>query len=268
MGTGASGRGSQAVGGPGPLWLAVAGKGGSGKSAIAGTLARALAGRGHQVVAMDSDPMPGLARSLGMPEPGRAPLAAVAVQDESGRWGLQPGVGPVRAVARCAARGPDGVRLLVLGKADAAGLHQGAVNAFHRIARRMSEPSTTRRWTIVADLPAGPRHVAVGFAAYARAYLVVVEPTGQSVLTARRVARMAQEQAGVPVLMVANKVRDDESWDRLVNMLGETPYHRIPADPELAAAERAGAAPYDAVRGSRGVAAVELLAERLARRPP
>jgi cellulose biosynthesis protein BcsQ len=37
------------------LWLATAGKGGAGKSVLAGTLARILARRGHRVLAVDSD---------------------------------------------------------------------------------------------------------------------------------------------------------------------------------------------------------------------
>ncbi|MDP8932341.1 MAG: AAA family ATPase, partial [Actinomycetota bacterium] len=40
--------------------VAFVGKGGSGKSALAGTLARALARRGESVLVLDSDPMPGL----------------------------------------------------------------------------------------------------------------------------------------------------------------------------------------------------------------
>ena len=46
--------------------LATAGKGGSGKTTIAGTLARALARDGHRVLAIDADPNPNLAVSLGL----------------------------------------------------------------------------------------------------------------------------------------------------------------------------------------------------------
>jgi CO dehydrogenase maturation factor len=49
------------------LRVAVVGKGGAGKSLIAGTLAR----RGHHVLALDVDTLPGLALSLGLgPRPG------------------------------------------------------------------------------------------------------------------------------------------------------------------------------------------------------
>ena len=46
--------------------VAFVGKGGAGKSAIAGTFARALARRGEPVLAVDSDPMPGLAYYLAL----------------------------------------------------------------------------------------------------------------------------------------------------------------------------------------------------------
>jgi CO dehydrogenase maturation factor len=46
--------------------VAVAGKGGSGKTTIAGTLARVLAERGHRVVAIDDDSNPNLALTIGV----------------------------------------------------------------------------------------------------------------------------------------------------------------------------------------------------------
>ena len=47
--------------------VAFVGKGGAGKSSLAGTFARVLAETEHRVLALDSDPMPGLAYSLGLP---------------------------------------------------------------------------------------------------------------------------------------------------------------------------------------------------------
>lgn len=51
--------------------IAVAGKGGSGKTTIAGTLARVMAERGYRVVAVDDDSNPNLALTVGI-EPGSA----------------------------------------------------------------------------------------------------------------------------------------------------------------------------------------------------
>ena len=48
--------------------LAVAGKGGSGKTSISGTMARLLARRGYSVLAIDGDSNPNLALTLGVPQ--------------------------------------------------------------------------------------------------------------------------------------------------------------------------------------------------------
>jgi CO dehydrogenase maturation factor len=45
--------------------IGVAGKGGSGKTTIAGTLARLMAARGYRVVAVDDDSNPNLALTIG-----------------------------------------------------------------------------------------------------------------------------------------------------------------------------------------------------------
>ena len=82
------------------LRLAVAGKGGAGKSTIAGTLCRLLARRGMRVLALDSDMQPGLAYSLGADVPDDPPLNAAAERDGEGAWRLRRGIGPVRAVER------------------------------------------------------------------------------------------------------------------------------------------------------------------------
>ena len=250
---------------PEPLWLAVGGKGGAGKSVVAGTLARVLARRGHTVLAVDSDPMPGLSRSLGVEEPELPPLGEAAVQGEDKRWRLRAGVGPMRAVQRFTTPAPDGVRLLQLGKADKDGLLpvMGSVNAFLHVVHRLDEPRTLREWTIVGDLPAGPRHPAAGFAPYARLYVVLLEARSQSALTARRVARIARGHRDAEVVFVANKVSGAADRRRAERLLGERIAHVIPADDAVAEAEREGLAPLDAAPASRAVGAIETLADTL-----
>jgi CO dehydrogenase maturation factor len=246
-----------------PLWLAVAGKGGAGKSVLAGTLARLLARRGHRVLAVDSDPMPGLAQSLGVADPEVTALLAAAEQSEEEGWRLKRGVGPARAVADFTTPAPDGVRMLQLGKAGPDGLYglTGPVTAFLQIVERLPESKSLRRWTIVGDLPAGPRHPGAGFSAYARLYLVLVEPTGQSALTARRISRLARGYLGADVLFVASKITGGEQRARVEALLGEAVHAETPADPAVVEAERRGLAVIDAAPGSPVVGAVERLAD-------
>jgi CO dehydrogenase maturation factor len=66
--------------------IAVVGKGGAGKSVVAGTMARLLARRGDKVLALDSDPIPGLAISLGLGSLTTPMLQDAVEKDEKGRW--------------------------------------------------------------------------------------------------------------------------------------------------------------------------------------
>ena len=252
----------------GALWVGVAGKGGSGKSVLSGTLARVLARRGHRVLAIDTDPMPGLAHSLGVVEPASPPLLEAATKPEKGPWRLKPGVGPATVVRRYTTAAPDGVRMLQLGKADKDGLSgvAGSVNAFLATVRRLHEAPSLSGWAIIGDLAAGPRQPAAGFSPYAGLYVIVVEPTGQSALTGRRVARIARGPLRADVIFVASKVATADERRRVERLLGERVDLEIPADPAVRDAEARRVAVIDAAPDSPVVRAVEQLADIIEQR--
>jgi CO dehydrogenase maturation factor len=250
----------------GRLWMGVAGKGGAGKSVLSGTLARVLARRGNRVLAIDTDPMPGMAHSLGVTEPEQPLLEEAAFKPEKGPWRLKSGIGPVTAVRRYTTEAPDGVRLMQLGKADTNGLSPASVNAFLQLVRRMHEAPSLYEWAIVGDLAAGPRQPAAGFTPYARLYVVVVEPTSQSAMTGRRCARLARGPLGADVILVASKVRGAEERRRVERLLGEPVDLEIPADPAVRDAESRRVAVLDAAPDSPVVQAVEQLADIIEQR--
>ena len=232
---------------------------------MAGTLARALARRGHRVLALDSDTLPGLALSLGATAPEDPPLLAAAEKGEDGRWRLRRGIGPARAVQRYSVPAPDGVRLLQSGKHTEEGLApvMGAVHAFYRLLPRLADSAFLREWTIIGDLSAGPRQLAYDWAPYADRLLLVVEPTLQSILTARRIARVGGTRRPLTQALVVNKAGDADARRRVEAFLGLTALAVIPSDDAVVNAERRGLAPLDAVPTSRAVAAIEELADAL-----
>ncbi len=245
--------------------VAFVGKGGSGKSAIAGTLARVLARRGTPVLAVDSDPLPGLAFSLGL-ESDEAPLPDdIVVERQPGeagpRFRLRPDLDPADAVERFAVTGPDGVRFLQFGKIRGGNPQLGRSQmAFFQIVRRL--PSD--RWNVVGDLPGGTRQAFTGWGDFAQSVLVVVEPTAHSLLSGRRLARMAQlESAPQRVVAVASKVREPDDVELVARRTGLEVVATVPWDDALADAERQRRAPIDAAPDCPAVQAVESLADLL-----
>ena len=258
------------------MHVAIVGKGGSGKSVLAGSLARILARRGDRVLTLDSDPMPGLSLSLGLGLGDAAMLHDAAEKNEQGRWRLRKGIGPVRAVQRYAATAPDGVRHLQLGKMGDGGQPAmgGSMAAYTQVVRGLARSDAFTDWTIIGDLAAGPRHVVFGFAPYADTFVLMVEPSWKSVLTARRLATMIRSRIGprgeefirpsVVVVPVASKVKRPADRDLVSDMLGEQVVAAIPADPAIRLAERAGLAPLDYAPESPAMRAIESLADALA----
>jgi CO dehydrogenase maturation factor len=108
------------------LKIAVAGKGGSGKTTIAATLARLLARRGHQVTALDGDPNPNLGAALGMSREqlgslARVPKEIMEIKEEGERRTLAL-TRPAREITtEYGTAGPDGVNLMVMTGVDHAG---------------------------------------------------------------------------------------------------------------------------------------------------
>lgn len=102
--------------------LAVAGKGGSGKTSISGTMARLLARSGHSVLAIDGDSSPNLALTLGIPREQVNDLPVLPrdllVRGEDGAH-LTKSLEEVYASYSLTA--PDGVRLLVMAHPQHAG---------------------------------------------------------------------------------------------------------------------------------------------------
>lgn len=231
---------------------------------MAGTFARMVARQGTPVLAIDSDPMPGLAFSIGV-EVSDAPIPDEAVEEraegEDGpRYRLRSGLSAAEAVEQYAALGPDGVRFLQFGKFRSGNQFMRSQLAFRQILEELPEDP----WAMVGDLPGGTRQAFYGWGSYARTILIVAEPTTKSLMSARRLARLALVADGPQqVLAVASKTRSPEDAETVHRATGLDVVGVIPWDEALADAERQGKAPIDEAPDSIAVRAIESLLERL-----
>jgi CO dehydrogenase maturation factor len=240
------------------LRVVFVGKGGAGKSTLSGTVARLLAQMGERVLALDSDPMPGLAVSLGLtPGDEGLPPEAVVESDEPPRFSLA--LDADGAVERYALRGPDGVRYLQIPKAGTVGPPVVAAQwGFRRIGESVGED-----WHVVGDLPAGTRQAFLGWAGYARDALVVASPSPASLLSARRLGRLSLLERAPRLGLIANRLREGDDADALAARTGLPLAAAVPEDPAVAEAERRGVPLVEVAPHGPAVAAMRGLAERL-----
>lgn len=95
--------------------LGVAGKGGTGKTTLAGTLASIYARQGRHVLAIDGDSNPNLASALGMPAEDAARLRSLP------RRAFDDGATVSALVRDFAVRAPDGIQLVIASRIERAG---------------------------------------------------------------------------------------------------------------------------------------------------
>lgn len=245
-----------------PARVAFVGKGGAGKSVVAGSFARMLGRRGRRVLAVDSDPMPGLAFSLGL-EGVDAPLPIDVLEE------VDDGEGPrsrltisaLEATQRYAAAGADGVRFLQFGKLRGpVGPYARSQQVFRHILAGMVEED----WDVVGDLPGGTRQPFFGWGRFADTVIVVAEPTASSLLTARRLAGLARaDPAPRRLVAVANKVRHQD--DRLLvgEATGLEVVGAVPLDAGVLEADRRGRAPLDVAPSGQAMVAIASLVDTI-----
>lgn len=108
--------------------IAIAGKGGSGKTTIAGTLARLLSrGGARDVLAIDADSNPNLALTLGLSREAAEKLRPLTrdilkrVTDDDGEQKTVLAKTPGDVIREYGTKTPDDVTLLLMGRVEHAG---------------------------------------------------------------------------------------------------------------------------------------------------
>ena len=240
--------------------IAVAGKGGVGKTTVSGTLARALARTGQEVLALDADLNPMLGVSLGVGGEQTDLVLAARQAVAAGDAEHAPTVEGI--VERFGADAPDGVRLVVASRLEVIdpGCMCCGVNPSN-LVRQLEHGDRT----VVCDLEAGLGTLENLEPGDVDVVLVVANPTAKALEVARRAIELAGDYAEVIVL--AHRVRDEADVELIREVLGDRELIVIPEDTVIAAADREGTAPIDHDVDAPGVAALVRLAERLAGAP-
>jgi len=234
------------------LKIAIAGKGGVGKTFLSATISRLLARDGYEVLAVDADPNLNLAYSLGIPY--NVANSIVPLSDNEALVKEKTGVSPQEAlgamfnmnpnvkdiVDRFGVIAPDDVKLLVMGTVKGGGT--GCMSGANALLRVLLQHMLIQRGEIlVMDMVAGLEHLGRGTARRMDAMIVVIEPRMKSVDTVHRILKMAKEIEVETVLAVGNKVtkdRDEEfihmNMEKLgVPVIGLIPYDEIVADADM-----------------------------------
>ncbi|MGH4022675.1 MAG: ArsA-related P-loop ATPase [Pseudonocardiaceae bacterium] len=246
--------------------IALAGKGGAGKTTIAATLARLQARDGAQVVAIDADSNPNLGSALGI-EPGLLTTAGfLPASLVSRRLHGSALTAPVEEVLRShGAVGPDGVRLVCMGAPGHA--DEGCLCSAHAtVSALLSDLGRAPDMTAVVDLEASPEHLSRGTARHADVLLLVTEPYFRSLEAVRRLSALAAELPIGTVAVVVNKVRSAAEAQGVAEFCerhGLARLGEVPWSDEVVSADQAAQPLLDAAPAGAVAAAIADLSARL-----
>lgn len=237
--------------------IAIAGKGGAGKTTFCAAAARLLARSGHRVVAIDGDTNPNLHAAIGIDAsvemPPFLPVSLVSRRFEGPR--LTVGIDEV--LDRYSVAAPDGVRLVRMGAPD----HPDAgcmCSAHATVSALLSDLAAALSTVVLLDLEASPEHLSRGTARHADVLVLIAEPYFRSLEAVRLQASLAAETSIGRIAVVANKCRSAADTDAIeefcdrhgLELVGMLPWSESVLDADAARRSLLDHAPHTSAVGA------------------
>lgn len=251
--------------------IAIAGKGGVGKTTISGTLCRLFGKKGRQVLAIDGDPNPNLSFVLGLNRDAQLPPSLSTdiierVEEPNGGWRFQVRMPFQEILDTYGQNAPDNITLLMVGKPEKAGT--GCMCGSHTVVRELihSALSSEDQRIMVLDTEASLEHMKRGTSRHVDKMYTIVEPYYRSLEAAGRFAEMARQLGIHQVEAIANKVRNEEEAQAIreyCDKIGLPIAVMVPFDEQVTDADLRGLSIVDYDERSAAVAALRTWADQL-----
>lgn len=252
--------------------IAVTGKGGVGKTLIAAGLACCFANKGLKTIAIDADPSPNLALTLGLSleeaqkilpiSENRELIESKTSTEYSGIFRLSFTVDDV--VREYSVKTPFNVNLIVMGTVKSMG--SGCTCPANAVVRALLRHLVVERnEAVILDLEAGVEHIGRGTAKNVDVVLIVVDANIKSLGTAKHIQELASEAGMKQIFLVGNKIVNKiqkETVKKFAEDNGLNILDFVPFDQMVVKAEMHGETPLK-YKESKAVRAIANLCEKL-----
>lgn len=217
--------------------IALAGKGGTGKTTVAALLIRALLRRtSGPLLAIDADPSINLHLALGLPAPATVGDIREEMFETAQAARLGVAISRYEYLARevrLALEEGERIDLLAMGRPEG----QGCYCAVNHLLRQVIDDLGRKYTYVVIDNEAGMEHISRRTTRDVDALLVVTDPTVRGIRAAESIARLAGD-LDINVrhtMLVINRVAGDlpPSLQRAIDALGLEVAAMIPADERI-----------------------------------
>ena len=217
--------------------IAIVGKGGVGKTFIASTLMKLFEKDGYNVIGVDCDPNPTLALSFGVEEDitpisKRKDIIEERVVLGDGVYNINPKVDDL--IDKLGYK-IGNITILVMGTIEKSG--EGCVCPASTLLRKLMKHLILKeKQVVILDMEAGIEHFGRKTLEGIDLMLIVVEPTKKSILTAKRIVKLAKDLGIKNIGLIVNKVRNKN----IDIDIGVPIYGIIPFDEQVLEAEAKG----------------------------